>query len=99
MIPLKQALSRIFQAPKILSSRPAATLGELEILGAVSKPKAWYRLHLINNFVDPPKESWTKYIKMTESQARYWQGHSTRPGSKWLALLEKFVNEEGWVEV
>jgi hypothetical protein len=79
-LPLRQALSRIFD------NRPASTIGELEILGAVSKPKAYYRLHLINAFVDPPKESWTKYIRMSESQARYWQGHATRPGKKWIAL-------------
>jgi hypothetical protein len=50
-LPLHQALSHIFSP-----NRPASTIGELEILGAVSSPKAWYRLHLINNFVEPAKE-------------------------------------------
>jgi hypothetical protein len=98
-LPLQQALSRVFQAPSLSIDRPAATLGELELLGAISKPKAYYRLHMVNNFVEPVKEKWTPYYKMTESKARFWQGNSTRPGGKWLALLEKFVNEEGWVEV
>jgi hypothetical protein len=93
-LPLHQALSHIFSP-----NRPASTIGELEILGAVSSPKAWYRLHLINNFVEPAKEKWTPYYKMTATKARYWQGNATRPGGKWLALLEKFVNEEGWVEI
>lgn len=93
-LPLRQALSRIFSP-----NRPASTMGELEVLGAVSSPKEWYRLHLVNEFVDPPKEKWTPYQKMTLSQARFWQGNATRPGGKWLAFLEKFVNEEGWIEV
>lgn len=94
-LPLRQALSRVFFSP----DRPASTIGELELLGAVTSAKAWYRLHLVNEFVDPPKEKWTGYVKMTEKQARYWQGNSTRAGGKWIALLEKFVDEEGWVEV
>ncbi len=98
-LPLRQALSRIFGVSRLSSRRPAATLGELEVLGAVSSPKAWYRLHLINQFVEPPKENWTTYKKMTERQARYWQGNATKPGGKWIALLEKFTNEEGWTEI
>jgi len=90
--PLKSALSKVFEGP-------ARTLGQLEELGAVSAPRAWYRLHLVNEFVDPPKEKWTTYYKMTERNARVWQGNATKPGGSWLALLEKFVNEEGWVEI
>ena len=94
MIPLRQALSRVFT-----SNRPASTLGELELLGAVTTPKAWYRLHLINAFVEPAKHRWTKYLKMSLPQARYWRDYSTKHGGVWVAYLEKFVNEEGWVEV
>ena len=96
---LRQALSRVFQTPSLSIDRPAATLGELEILGAISKPKSYYRLHLVNQFAEPMKEKWTPYYKMTESKARFWQGNATRAGGKWLALLEKFVNEEGWIEI
>jgi hypothetical protein len=98
-LPLRQALSRVFSRPRLTEDRPASTLGELEVLGAVSAPKAWYRLHLINAFVDPEKHRWTPYYRMSESQARYWQTNATRSGGSWIAYLEKFVDQEGWVEV
>lgn len=98
-LPLGQALSRVFGRARLTADRPASTLGELELLGAVPAAKAWYRLHLVNEFVDPIREQWTAYKRMTESQARYWQGNATRAGSSWIALLEKFVDEEGWIEI